>query len=63
MRRNTGRTAFFLLEHSRLGSLRGALRDSAIEEVTDTHLCNKFILVRAHLGRRAPTPTPRDERD
>lgn len=63
LRRNTGRTAFFLLEHSRLGSLRSVLRDSAVEEVTDTHLCNKFILVRAHIGRRAPTPAVRDERD
>jgi hypothetical protein len=64
VRRNTGRTAYFLLEHSRLGSLRGVLRDSAVEPITSEHLNNKFILVRAHIGRRAPTtPAAREQLD
>ena len=50
VRRNQGRTAYFLLEHTRLGSLRGVLRGSTIEEITDERFCNKFVLVRVHLG-------------
>ncbi|HHH28717.1 MAG TPA: hypothetical protein ENK57_10290, partial [Polyangiaceae bacterium] len=52
---NQGRTAFFLLEPARLASLRGVMRDSEIEEITDTRFCNKFILIRAHIGRSSPT--------
>jgi len=51
---NRGRTAYFLLEHSRLGNLRGVMTGSAIEEVTDMRFCNKFILVRAHIGVTEP---------
>ncbi|MCC6874745.1 MAG: glycosyltransferase family 39 protein [Sandaracinaceae bacterium] len=53
---NRGRTAFFILEHGRLGSLRSILHDSTVEEVTGPILNNKFILVRAPIGVRQPPP-------
>ena len=56
---NRGRTAYFLLEHSRLSNLRGVLRGSTVEERTDTRLCNKFILVRVEVGvSAAPAAAP-----
>jgi 4-amino-4-deoxy-L-arabinose transferase-like glycosyltransferase len=51
-------TAYFLLEHSRLASLRGAVRNAEFEEVTDMALNNKFILVRARIRERPAPPTP-----
>lgn len=52
---NPGRRAWFLLEHSRLNNLRGILRDSTIQEITDERFDNKFILLRVDIGgeRRA----------
>jgi 4-amino-4-deoxy-L-arabinose transferase-like glycosyltransferase len=47
---NQGRRAWFLLEHARLNNLRGILRGSAIEEITDERLDNKFILLRVDIG-------------
>jgi hypothetical protein len=44
-----GTTAFFLLEHSRLGNLRGVLSGHRVENVTDMRFCNKFILVKVTL--------------
>ena len=58
---NRGRTAYFLLEHSRLNSLRNVMRGSTIEDVTDSRFCNKFILVRAQIG--VSENTIRDTRD
>ncbi|MCA9605220.1 MAG: glycosyltransferase family 39 protein [Myxococcales bacterium] len=58
---NRGRTAYFLLEHSRLANLRNVMRDSTVEEVTDPRFCNKFILVRAHIG--TPPTEVRDQRE
>jgi len=52
---NGGRTAYFLLEPARLASLRGVMRGSEIEEITDPRFCNKFILIRAHIGQTSPT--------
>ncbi|MFW6050775.1 MAG: hypothetical protein ACODAU_06350 [Myxococcota bacterium] len=46
---NEGRTAYFVLEHGRLGSFRGLLRNRKIEEVTTRRDNNKFVLVRARL--------------
>jgi len=53
VRENHGTTAYFLLEHGRLGSLRSVL-GSTIEEITTVRDNNKFILVRTVLGERAP---------
>ncbi|MGE0789238.1 MAG: glycosyltransferase family 39 protein [Sandaracinaceae bacterium] len=50
-------TVYFVLEHGRLNSLRGLLGGATVEELTDMRLCNKFILIRAHLrGAGAPRP-------
>ncbi|NOY90065.1 MAG: hypothetical protein GXP55_02565 [Deltaproteobacteria bacterium] len=46
---HAGTTAYFLLEHSRLGSLRGVLSGHRIDTVTDKRFCNKFILVKVTL--------------
>lgn len=54
VRENQGRTAYFMLEHSRLGGLRGVLGNSTIEEITSERLNNKFLLIRADLGQREP---------
>ncbi len=56
-----GTTAYILLEAARLSGLRGVMRGATIEEVTDSRLCNKFILIRAHIGNGEPTV--RDTRD
>lgn len=53
---NQGRRAWFLLEHARLGSLRGVLRGSTIEEITDERLDNKFVLIRVDLGGEHDAP-------
>ncbi|HJL14374.1 MAG TPA: glycosyltransferase family 39 protein [Sandaracinaceae bacterium LLY-WYZ-13_1] len=47
---NPGRRAWFLLEHARLNNLRGVLRGSELEEITDERLDNKFVLVRVDLA-------------
>ena len=52
---NRGRTAYFVLEHSRLANLRNLMRDTDLEELTDARLCNKFVLVRGRIGGRGPT--------
>jgi 4-amino-4-deoxy-L-arabinose transferase-like glycosyltransferase len=54
VREHQGITAYFLLEHGRVGSLRGVLRDSTIDEITDQRLNNKFVLIRARIGQRQP---------
>jgi 4-amino-4-deoxy-L-arabinose transferase-like glycosyltransferase len=46
---NRGKRAFFLLEHGRLGGLRGLLPGREVLELTDKRLNNKFILVEATL--------------
>jgi len=46
---HAGTTAYFLLEHSRLGNLRGVLTGHPVEPVTDLRFCNKFILVKVTL--------------
>jgi hypothetical protein len=51
-----GTTAYFMLEHSRLGSLRSAVRNATFEEITDTRLNNKFILVRGRIQDRPARP-------
>jgi len=43
---NRGKTAFFVFEHSRLGSFRNLVRGREIEEITDKRDCNKFMVVR-----------------
>ena len=63
VRQNQGRTAYFLLEHSRLGSLRSVLGSSAIDEISTERLNNKFLLIRAVLGQRAPSPGTREDLD
>ena len=55
---NRGRTAFFLLEHARLGSLRGIMRDGSIEEMTTLRDDNKFLLIRARIGVEEPRAEP-----
>jgi 4-amino-4-deoxy-L-arabinose transferase-like glycosyltransferase len=44
--RNRGKTAYFVMEHSRVGSFRSVVSGREIEEVTDKRLNNKFILLR-----------------
>ncbi len=44
--RNRGKTAYFVMEHSRVGSFRSVVSGRAIEEVTDKRLNNKFVLLR-----------------
>ncbi|MFW5925046.1 MAG: ArnT family glycosyltransferase [Myxococcota bacterium] len=44
-----GQSAYFVLEHSRLGSFRGLLRDRPVKELTTKRDNNKFVLVRADL--------------
>jgi 4-amino-4-deoxy-L-arabinose transferase-like glycosyltransferase len=46
---NKGRTAFFILEHTRLGSFRSLVRGREIREVTDKRDCNKFVLLEVAL--------------
>ena len=46
MGKNSGKTAYFVLEHTRLGSFRNLMRGKDIEEITDKRLCNKFVVVR-----------------
>lgn len=46
MRANRGKTAFFVFEHTRLGSFRNLMRGKEIEEITDKRVCNKFMVVR-----------------
>ncbi len=46
MRSNRGKTAFFVFEHTRLGSFRNLMRGKEIEEITDKRVCNKFMVVR-----------------
>lgn len=46
---NRGKTAYFLLEHSRLNNLRGLIPGREVEEITDQRLNNKFVLVRTQL--------------
>ncbi|MEM9072668.1 MAG: glycosyltransferase family 39 protein [Myxococcota bacterium] len=46
MGNNRGKTAFFVFEHSRLGSFRNLMRGRDIEEITDKWVCNKFMVVR-----------------
>jgi len=38
---------YFILEHSRTGGLKSEAGARVYREVTDKHLCNKFVLVRA----------------
>jgi 4-amino-4-deoxy-L-arabinose transferase-like glycosyltransferase len=51
VRAHPGRRTWFLLEHSRLASLRSVLRGALIEPITDERLNNKFVLVRVDLPR------------
>ncbi|MCA9613703.1 MAG: hypothetical protein KC586_13195, partial [Myxococcales bacterium] len=44
--RNRGKTAYFVMEHSRVGSFRSVVSGREIEEVTDKRLNNKFVLLR-----------------
>ncbi len=44
-----GQHVFFILEHTRLGNLRGVLRDRTLREVTTEKLCNKFVVVETTL--------------
>jgi hypothetical protein len=46
---NKGRTAFFVLEHTRLGNFKTLVRDGQVEQLTDKRLNNKFLLLRAQL--------------
>ena len=46
---NRGKTAFFLLEHSRLNSFKSLVPGKDVEEITDARLNNKFLLVRVTL--------------
>ncbi|WP_394822429.1 glycosyltransferase family 39 protein [Pendulispora albinea] len=41
------RVMYFVTEHSRTGGLKSEVGARAYREVTDKHLCNKFVLVRA----------------
>lgn len=60
---NQGRTAYFLLEPSRLGSLRGVLgAQSEITEITTPRLNNKFVLIRADLAQGSTAAAARDQR-
>ena len=43
---NKGKTAYFVLEHSRLASFRSFLGGSEVEEITDMRVNNKFLMVR-----------------
>ena len=56
---HAGQTIYMVLEHSRLGSLRGVLRGSTIEEITDERLDNKFLLIRVHLAENTTPPAVR----
>lgn len=48
--KNKGVHVYILLEHDRVGSLKGLLgREHPVREVTDKRFCNKFILVEATL--------------
>ncbi len=46
---NRGKTAFFLLEHSRLNNFRSLVPGREVEQLTDERFCNKFTLVRVPL--------------
>ncbi|MCS6797568.1 MAG: glycosyltransferase family 39 protein [Myxococcota bacterium] len=49
MRERRGQRVFFLLEHGRLGGLRGLLGGRPVRELTTMRDCNKFILVETTL--------------
>ncbi len=54
-----GERVFFLLEHSRVGSLRSTLHGATVTNVTDELVDNKFVLVVAQLpGVRGSAATP-----
>jgi 4-amino-4-deoxy-L-arabinose transferase-like glycosyltransferase len=61
VRQHPGQRVWFLLEHSRLASLRGVLRGAQVQPITDERLDNKFVLVRVDLppreGPHATQPT------
>ena len=48
VKKNKGKTAFFVLEHTRLGSFRNVVRNP-VEQLTTKRDNNKFILVKAKL--------------
>ncbi len=46
MSKNRGSTAFFVMEHSRVGSFRNLVRGRDVEHITDKDVCNKFVVLR-----------------
>ena len=49
IRDHRGTRTFFLLEHGRLGGLRGLLPGREVRELTTKRDCDKFVLVVATL--------------
>ena len=49
LEKNKGRTAYFVLEHSRLPRLKKLVPQTEIEELTDKRDCNKLLLVRLEI--------------